>query len=101
MLQVRVEAIDLLMVKAVTDNLEVSHNGTEAKDLSIVNISFRIFNPREAHFNRIVINTATTLNPTFRETKQIATGHGRDPQQFRGCSCGRANYQSSNGTYQC
>ena len=71
--QVRVEATDLLMVKAITDNTEVSHNQTEAKDLSIVNFSFRIINPREAHFNRTVLNTATTANPTFRENKQIAT----------------------------
>ena len=42
--QVRVEPADPLMVKAVTDNLEVSHNKTEAKDLNIVNVSFRIFN---------------------------------------------------------
>ena len=71
--QLRVEAADILMVKAVTDNLEVSHNKTEAKDLNIVNVSFRIINPREAHFNRTVLNTATTVNPTFREIKQIAT----------------------------
>ena len=25
---------------------------------------------------------------------------GQGPQQFRGCGCGRANYQSNNGTYQ-
>ena len=61
------------MVKVVTDNLEVSHNETEAKDLSIVNVSFRIIDPREAHFNRIVLNMPTTVNPTFREIKQIAT----------------------------
>ena len=71
--QVRVEAADPLMVKAVTDNLEVSHNETEAKDLNIVNINFRIINFREAHFNRTVLNMATTANPTFREIKQIAT----------------------------
>ena len=71
--QVRVEAIDLLMVKAVTNNLEVSHNRTEAKDLSIVNVSFRIIDPREVHSNRTVLNMATTINPTFREIKQIAT----------------------------
>ena len=45
--QVRVEAADLLLVKAVTDNLEVSHNETEAKDLNIVNISFKISDIRE------------------------------------------------------
>ena len=61
------------MVKVVTDNLEVSHNETEAKDLNIVNVSFRIIEPREAHFNRTVINMATTANPIFREIKQMAT----------------------------
>ena len=54
--QVRVEATDLLLVKAVTDNLEVSHNETEAKDLNIVNVSFKISDIREAHPN----NTSRT-----------------------------------------
>ena len=71
--QVRVEAIHLLMVKLETDNLEVSHNETEAKDLSIINISFRTIDIREAHPNKTVINTATTLNPIFREIEQTAT----------------------------
>ena len=71
--QVRVEAADLLMVKAVTDNLEVSHKKTEAKDLSIVNINFRIIDIREAHPNRTVFNMAIIVNPIFREIKQIAT----------------------------
>ena len=71
--QDRVEAIDLLMVKVVTDNLAVSHNETEAKDLSIVNVTFRIIDPREVHFNRTVLNMAITVNPIFREIKQIAT----------------------------
>ena len=71
--QVRVEATDLLLVKVVTNNLEVSHNETEAKDLSIVNISFRIINIREVHPNRTVLNMAITVNPIFREIKQIAT----------------------------
>ena len=47
--QVRVEAADPLMAKVVTDNLEVSHKETEAKDLNIVNVNFRIINFREAH----------------------------------------------------
>ena len=64
--QVRVKAADLLLVKAVTDNLEVSHNKTEAKDLSIVNVSFKISNIIEAH-----PNTAIPINPIFREIKQI------------------------------
>ena len=71
--QVRVEATDLLLVKVVTDNLEVSHNETEAKDLSIVNVSFRIINIREVHPNKTILNTAITVNPIFREIKQIAT----------------------------
>ena len=70
--KVRVEAADLLLVKAVTDNLEVSHNKTEAKDLNIVNISFRIINIREAHPSKTVLNMAITVNPIFREIKQIA-----------------------------
>ena len=61
------------MVKAVTDNLEVSHNETEAKDLNIINVNSKIINFREAHFNRTVLNTAPAANPIFREIKQIAT----------------------------
>ena len=71
--QARVESTDPLMVKAGTDNLDVSHNETEAKDLNIVNVNFRIIDFREVHFNRTVLNTATIANPTFREIKQIAT----------------------------
>ena len=71
--QVRVEAPDLLLVKVVTDNLEVSHNETEAKDLNIVNISFRIIDIREAHPNKTILNTAITGNPFFREINQITT----------------------------
>ena len=71
--QARVKAIDLSMVKAVTNNLEVSHNETEAKDLRIVNITFRIIDIREAHPNKTVLNTVITVNPIFREIKQIAT----------------------------
>ena len=71
--QVRVEAADLLTVKVGTDNLEVSHNETEAKDLNIVNVNFRTIDFREAHFNRTILNMATIANPTFREIKQIAT----------------------------
>ena len=71
--QVRIVAADLLMVKAVTNNLEVSHNETEAKDLNIININFRIIDFREAHFNRTILNMALVANPIFREIKQIAT----------------------------
>ena len=69
--QVRVKAADLLLVKAVTDNLEVSHNETEAKDLNIVNVSFKIGDIKEAHTNKTILNTAIPVNPIFREIKQI------------------------------
>ena len=99
--QVRVEVTDLLLVKVVTDNLEVSHNKTEAKDLSIVNISFRIIDIREAHHNKIILNTAITVNPISRETNSYrGHGCGCSPQHIRGHGHGRANYQSSNGAYQ-
>ena len=71
--QIRIVATDLLMAKAVTDNLELSHNETEAKDLNIINVNFRIINFREVHFNRTVLNMAPAANPIFREIKQIAT----------------------------
>ena len=61
------------MVKAVTDNSEFSHNETEAKDLNIINVNFRIIDFREVHFNRTVLNMAPGANPIFREIKQIAT----------------------------
>ena len=100
--QVRVKATDLIMVKVVTNNLEGSYNETEAKDLSIVNISFKIITIGEAHYNKIVLNMAIIVNPIFREIKRIAIGrgHGRGPQHFRGHGHGRANYQNSNGAYQ-
>ena len=71
--QVRVDPKDLSLVKAVTDNLEVSHNETEAKDLRIVNVNFRIIDIRMAHPNKTILNTAITTNPIFREINQITT----------------------------
>ena len=70
--QVRVEAADLIMVKAVIDNLEGSYNKIEAKDLSIVNVSFKVITIREAHHNKTILNMAIIVNPIFREIKQIA-----------------------------
>ena len=64
--QVRVEAADLIMVKAETDNIEGLHNEIEAKDLSIVSVSFKIIAIREVHHNKTVLNTATVVNPIFR-----------------------------------
>ena len=43
--QVKIEAADLLMVKAVTDNSEASHKA-EAKDLSITNANFTNYRPQ-------------------------------------------------------
>ena len=64
--QIRVKAADPIMVKAETDNFEGLYNEIEAKDLSIVNISFKIIVIREAHHNKIVLNTATVINPISR-----------------------------------
>ena len=66
-------ATDLLMVKAVIDNLEASHKEPEAKDLKTINANFRTTNFSEVHINRIVLNTALTTNPIFREIKQMTT----------------------------
>ena len=70
--QVRVEATDLTTVKVVTNDLEGSCNETEAKDLSIVNVSFKVITIREAHLSKSVLNTAIIVNPIFREINQIA-----------------------------
>ena len=67
--QVRVKATDLSMVKAVTDNSEGSHNETEAKDFSIVNVNFTIISIREAHHNKTVRNMVIIVNPIFRKIK--------------------------------
>ena len=61
------------MVKAVINNLEGSYNETEAKDLNMVNASFKVITIREAHLNKTVLNTAIITNSTSREIKQIAT----------------------------
>ena len=70
--QARVKATDLIVVKAVTDNLEGSHNETEAKDLNMVNTSFKVIAIREVHLNKTVHNRAIITNPISREIKQIA-----------------------------
>ena len=69
--QVRIEATDPTMVKAETDNFEGSYNEIEAKDLSIVNVSFKIITIKEAHHNKIALNTAMVVNPIFRGTMLI------------------------------
>ena len=70
--QVRVEAADLITVKAATNNLEGSYNETEAKDLNTVNASFKVIASREAHLNKTELNTAIIANPISRKIKQIA-----------------------------
>ena len=62
-------ATDLLMVKAVTDNLEVSYNETEAKDLNIINVNFRNINFREAHFSNL--EDAVMVGPIIRVTMEL------------------------------
>ena len=69
--QVRVEAADLIMVKAETDNFEGSHHKIEVKDLSIVSVSFKIITIREVHNNKIVLNTATLVSPIFRVIRTV------------------------------
>ena len=64
--QVRVEAADLIMVKVETDNFEGLHNEIEAKDLSIISISFKVIAIRQAHHNKTVLNMAAVVNPIFR-----------------------------------
>ena len=71
MLQVRVEAADLIMVKAETDNFEGLHHEIEVKDLSIVSVSFKIIAIREAHNNKIVLNVAMLISPIFRGIRAI------------------------------
>ena len=66
--QVRVKAADLIMVKVLTDNLEGSYNETETKDLSIVNISFKVITIREVHHNRTILNMEIVINPIFWKT---------------------------------
>ena len=60
------------MVKVAIDNSKGSYNETEAKDLNMVNASFKVISIREAHLNKTVHNTAIIANPISREIKQIA-----------------------------
>ena len=60
------------MVQVATDNLEGSHNQTEAKDHNMVNASFKVIAIREVHLNKTIRNMAIIANPISREIKQIA-----------------------------
>ena len=57
------------MVKAETINFKGLHHEIEVKDPSIVSVSFKIIAIREAHHNKIVLNTATLVSPFFRGIK--------------------------------
>ena len=65
--QAKIEAVDLLLVKAAADNLEASHNKAEARDLSTINVNFRTTGFREVHIRAAIINTVATANPISRE----------------------------------
>ena len=69
----KIEVTDLLLVKAVADNLEASHSKAEARDLSIIHINFRITGFREAHIRTTEINIVATTNTTSRVINQIPT----------------------------
>ena len=77
LLQVKIEAADLSMVKVVTGNLEAPHKEAEAKDLNITNTNFKTIGFREAHINRTVINMAPTANPIFKEVLKMKTNTHR------------------------
>ena len=69
MSQVRVEATDLTMVKAETNNFEGLHHEIEVKDLNTVSVSFKIITIREVHCNKIICNMVVHVSPIFRGTK--------------------------------
>ena len=69
--QVRVEATDLIMAKAETDNFKGLHRKIEVKDPTIVSISFKIIAIREVHHNKIILNTAMLISPTFMGIRAI------------------------------
>ena len=71
--QVKIEAADLLTVKAIANNSEASHREAEAKDLSTINANFRTTGFREVHIRVAAINTVATANPIFREINEIPT----------------------------
>ena len=66
--QVRVEAADLIMVRAETGNLEDLYHEIEDKDLNIVNVIFRITTIREAHRNKIVHNMVAHVSRISKGT---------------------------------
>ena len=59
------------MVTAETDNFEGLHHEIEVKDPSIVSVNFKIITIREAHNNKIILNTAMPVSPIFRGIRAI------------------------------
>ena len=70
---VKVEATDLLMVKAVAGNFKASHSEVEARDLSINHVNFRTTSFREVYIRVTAINTVATTHPTSRVINKIHT----------------------------
>ena len=68
-LQIRVEAADLILVRVETDNLEDLYHETEDKDLNIVKVSFRTAAIREAHCNKIIHNMVAHVSHISKGTK--------------------------------
>ena len=68
-LQIKVKATDLILVRAETENLGDLYHEIEDKDLNIVNVSFRITVIREAHHNKIVHNMVAHVSHISKETK--------------------------------
>ena len=72
-LQTRVEAADLIIVRAETDHSKDLYHEIEDKDLNMVNVSFRITAITEAHRNKIVHNMVAHINSTSKGTKLTHT----------------------------
>ena len=92
-----------MMVKVVTNNLDGPYNETEDKDLSIVNISFKVITIREVHLNKTICNTVIPADPISREIIQIAIeakAGAVDLSNLEDAAMERPNYQNSNGRYQ-
>ena len=72
-LQTRVKAADLIMVRVETDHLEDLYHEIEDKDLNIVNVSFRITTITEMHCNKIIHNMVARVNRISKGTKLMHT----------------------------
>ena len=71
--QVRPEATDLLIVRAVADNSKASLQEAEARDLSITSINFKTTDFRKVHIKVTTVNIITPTNHTSRVIKQTHT----------------------------